>query len=590
SLINTDAKIFTKMITIRLNAYMPTMINPYQTGFMPGRLISDNGWVTRATMQHYQQLDEKKRLPAVAACFDQEKAYDRIHPEYLTKTLLHFGLPIQLVKSLHHLFFDTNISLSINGWLGSPFRQLRGLRQGDPLSPLLFNLAFEPFLRTLLATPTLQGIKLDHKQTITRYKQRLMSQPPATAQVTRSTIKLLAYADDLLIFFRDTSEWPAAKSLFDLYSKASNSRVNLQKTYLVSLSGESYAEWINLCNTDQLEWHDHNNANAITYLGYPLTSSPKQLDSFLDGTLDKLRRHVNILKPRHLSVRGASMVANSLLLSRLWHILRVVTVPKNWLQRVRTLIRDFVMPFSPFPSWNTICLKKSNGGLNVVNAHAQQLALQLVYIQRHIRPVSDADFCTPIQQDLLHYYFGSHLPEDVSHHHGAIRRLCKKLPCLVTFCDVLAKLPPMPPATSTLDWTLQVSKNTATKVMDLSPGSFRQTLHPDHHLTLAPLHPPHWIPMGMRLPRPVWQSFWRLPIAHKTTTVWWRLLHASLPTRQRQHKQQHPEVTHPMCLLCNTAVEDDYHFFLGCPVKDHLWLDSWPGPSFPPSQELVWLY
>ncbi|SAM00533.1 hypothetical protein [Absidia glauca] len=111
----------------------------------------------------------------------------------------------------------------------------------------------------------------------------------------------------------------------------------------------------------------------------------------------------------------------------------------------------------------------------------------------------------------------------------------------------------MPPATSTLDWTLQVSKNTATKIMDLSPGSFRKTLHPDHHLTLAPLHPPHWIPMGMRLPRPVWQSFWRLPIAHKTTTVWWRLLHASLPTRQRQHKRQHPEVTHPTCLLCNTA-------------------------------------
>ncbi|SAL96840.1 hypothetical protein, partial, partial [Absidia glauca] len=44
SLINTDAKLFTKMITNRLNVHLPNMINPYQTGFMPKRLISDNGW------------------------------------------------------------------------------------------------------------------------------------------------------------------------------------------------------------------------------------------------------------------------------------------------------------------------------------------------------------------------------------------------------------------------------------------------------------------------------------------------------------------------------------------------------------------
>ncbi|SAL99583.1 hypothetical protein [Absidia glauca] len=45
-----------------------------------------------------------------------------------------------------------------------------------------------------------------------------------------------------------------------------------------------------------------------------------------------------------------------------------------------------------------------------------------------------------------------------------------------------------------------------------------------------------------------------------------------------------------MCMQCNTAIEDDYNFFLGCPVKDHLWLDSWPGPSFPSSQDMLWLY
>ena len=45
SLINCDAKLFTKLIANRFNTVLPSLINPYQTGFMPSRLISDNGWL-----------------------------------------------------------------------------------------------------------------------------------------------------------------------------------------------------------------------------------------------------------------------------------------------------------------------------------------------------------------------------------------------------------------------------------------------------------------------------------------------------------------------------------------------------------------
>ena len=75
-----------------------------------------------------------------------------VHPEYLRRVLLHFGFPSTLVTSLSKLFFGTRIHVSINGWLGSAFTQGRGLRQGDPLSPLLFNLAFEPMLRSISAS------------------------------------------------------------------------------------------------------------------------------------------------------------------------------------------------------------------------------------------------------------------------------------------------------------------------------------------------------------------------------------------------------------------------------------------------------
>lgn len=42
------------------------------------------------------------------------------------------------------------------------------------------------------------------------------------------------------------------------------------------------------------------------------------------------------------------------------------------------------------------------------------------------------------------------------------------------------------------------------------------------------------------------------------------------------------------CSHCSRFIENDQHFFLGCPTKDHVWLDLWPGPSFPPSQHEIW--
>ncbi|KAG1471612.1 hypothetical protein G6F56_002028 [Rhizopus delemar] len=118
SLINTDAKLFTKMIANNLNEVLPTLINPYQTGFMPHRLISDNGWINQALMANLKDLDPLS--PNVAALLDQEKAYDRVHPEYLRQVLLRFGFPQSLVSCLSDLFFSTQISVSINGWIGAP--------------------------------------------------------------------------------------------------------------------------------------------------------------------------------------------------------------------------------------------------------------------------------------------------------------------------------------------------------------------------------------------------------------------------------------------------------------------------------------
>jgi hypothetical protein len=77
---------------------------------------------------------------------DQEKAYDRINATYLTAVLKKFKCPEHLITCIDNLFLSTTIRINVNGHSSQPVAQKRGLCQGNPLSPALFNLAFDPFL------------------------------------------------------------------------------------------------------------------------------------------------------------------------------------------------------------------------------------------------------------------------------------------------------------------------------------------------------------------------------------------------------------------------------------------------------------
>ncbi|CEP13924.1 hypothetical protein, partial, partial [Parasitella parasitica] len=81
-----------------------------------------------------------------------------------------FGLVSQLVWCLVCRLCSSKINVLINDWLGAPVPQLRGLREGDPLSSLLFNLALEPLLRSLFVCHGLSGVTLSPVQVPREWK------------------------------------------------------------------------------------------------------------------------------------------------------------------------------------------------------------------------------------------------------------------------------------------------------------------------------------------------------------------------------------------------------------------------------------
>ncbi len=116
-----------------------------QSYCVPGRNISDNvRFVFDATCYANQE-----NIPLAIVSLDEERAFHRIHHDYLFKTLESLGFGEYFISCIKTL--DTNVHslLKINNSLTSPFQFRRGIRQVFSLSGQLYALFLEPHLHKL---------------------------------------------------------------------------------------------------------------------------------------------------------------------------------------------------------------------------------------------------------------------------------------------------------------------------------------------------------------------------------------------------------------------------------------------------------
>lgn len=119
SLINTDCKVFTRILNSRVIGAANPVITQYQAGFMPSRFIGDHGLALRILMEdakiHFNR--------AISVAIDSAKAYDHVNETYICKVLEKFGFPLKFIESIRNLFFKNKIAINMNGFLSDPVAQ-----------------------------------------------------------------------------------------------------------------------------------------------------------------------------------------------------------------------------------------------------------------------------------------------------------------------------------------------------------------------------------------------------------------------------------------------------------------------------------
>ncbi|KAI7848559.1 hypothetical protein BDC45DRAFT_450082, partial [Circinella umbellata] len=104
--------------------------------------------------------------------------------------------------------------------------------------------------------------------------------------------------------------------------------------------------------------HNRTHSDALVYIGYPLYSTSRQLDRFMTSLLTFIQQNCPLHERRGLSIRGRATILNVLILSRLWHILRVTGASiRNFHTQLRSIISKFLL-YRMFPkiSYQTMCL------------------------------------------------------------------------------------------------------------------------------------------------------------------------------------------------------------------------------------------
>ena len=184
SLINVDAKIASKVLALRMQKVLASIINYDQTAYVRGRHIGES---IRLVSDIFD-FTEENSIGGILFSADFVKAFDSIEHPFLLAVLKSFGFGTQFIHWVRTIFKNAESCVMNNGHSTGYFPLERGTRQGDPLSAYLFILCVETLFIQIRENEEVKGIRIGDNE-----------------------IKLSAYADDADFL---TSDVNSLKTIF----------------------------------------------------------------------------------------------------------------------------------------------------------------------------------------------------------------------------------------------------------------------------------------------------------------------------------------------------------------------------------------
>lgn len=364
TLLNTDLKLFTKIQATKLGKVCHSVIHKDQAGFIPGRSIYDQVKLNKLTLDYAKASEQD----GILISLDQEKAYDRIAHDYLWEVLKAYGAPDAFIATVKALYKNATTTIMMNGITSQIFRVLRGLRQGDPPSCILFDIAIEP-LANALRKSDLSGIRLP-------------------GDLGRLICTL--FADDTSVFLSKTDTIARLTETLDLYCTASTAKFNLGKTVGIPMGSDDFRESVLATRqmtpdgeTIPADYKLAQDGEATRVLGGWIGNNINEAAPWA-AILEKQQTVMSRWAGAHPSLAGKKIIIGTLVYSLAQYLATVNGMPKDVERRMWKQVKDFIWDGNQRGAVNEdiLSLPMEKGGLGIPSMRARLDAINLEWCKK----------------------------------------------------------------------------------------------------------------------------------------------------------------------------------------------------------------
>lgn len=353
TLLTADYKILAKVIGLRLRRVMALVIHSDQTCGVPGRMCAMNLALVRDALAWAEQ----RQVPLALLSLDQEKAFDRVSHAFLFAVLERMGFGPGFMAMVRLLYKGASSQVAINGHFSEPIEQQGGVRQGCPLSPLLYVLYLEPLLEQLRSEQTFHGLHVPGGK--------------------GARIKVSAYADDATLFLSREEDFSAIGRVLVTFSEVTGARVNRKKSAVLcagAWAGKTAVPGgFSLCQ------------DGLKILGVTFWREGSAQRNW-EMVLRKVQAKAERWGRRDLSLTGRVLAVNSDLLASLNHLAYVFPIPFMTGRRLERVIFTFIWGGRTEKVARVrMYMERKRGGRGVACAPLKTMAMYVAFLARLVR-------------------------------------------------------------------------------------------------------------------------------------------------------------------------------------------------------------
>ncbi|KAK3922571.1 Transposon TX1 uncharacterized 149 kDa protein [Frankliniella fusca] len=351
TLLNVDGKVFSRVVTRRLCKLQPKLLHPLQVRGGSGMRNMHGALTDLRDAVAAVDLANRQRGSKTAACLvsvDFAGAFNNVRHEYLWEVLLRYGVSSDFVKLVASMYSGATTRIRLNGQLTAAVLLGRGVRQGCPLSMLLFNIIMSPLMKVL--NTRLLGLTL----------------PDVIASGATYRLAATAYVDDATALLDSPKEVEVLSEVLELYGQESGLRVNAAKSKALPLGSWQRTTPCPYPYVDQVKILGVTFCRTVA--GMIASNWPGRLRALRGALVDARLRVFNICQ--------RVQYCNTYVLSILWHTAQVLPVPAGILRDVKRSLSKLLWAGEPLRvPFDVMVLPQSRGGLGLHDPGAKARAM-----------------------------------------------------------------------------------------------------------------------------------------------------------------------------------------------------------------------